>query len=407
MATAIGRTTRHMQVRVTTRSQRSHIYVPRDGVQRPVGAERERMSRRPDIILALAVLAMVLIGVVAVQSAGQIAVFARHEVVWVLIGGVVLLVTAQIDYRRWRQVALLGFIVAGALLALVLRFGVVAGGAQRWLAWGDFLSFQPGEIAKLAYIVFAADWLARRAEQPSWRTCWPMGLATCVVIGMLLLQNDLGTALVLTACALALFVIAGMPSRQLIPAFGAICLGGVVLVAGTPFRRARMLAFLHPLQCKSAISYHVCQSLLALGSGGLWGQGTGSELPATSYLPAPFTDSIYALIGEEWGFAGTMLVLALVAMLLWRGWHTACHVHDTFGKLLATSITCWLVTQACLNIGSNIAATPFTGVPLPFISYGGSSLVVSLAAVGILINISSQKGTGHEDHEISRRTRKF
>src|SRR5579884_2410728 len=144
MATAIGRTTRHMQVRVTTRSQRSHIYVPRDGVQRPVGAERERMSRRPDIILALAVL-------------------ARHEVVWVLIGGVVLLVTAQIDYRRWRQVALLGFIVAGALLALVLRFGVVAGGAQRWLAWGDFLSFQPGEIAKLAYIVFAADWLARRA----------------------------------------------------------------------------------------------------------------------------------------------------------------------------------------------------------------------------------------------------
>ncbi|HKD77194.1 MAG TPA: FtsW/RodA/SpoVE family cell cycle protein, partial [Ktedonobacterales bacterium] len=215
-----------------------------------------------------------------------------------------------------------------------------------------------------------------------------------------LLQNDLGTALVLAACALALLLIAGMPVRQLASAILSVCLMGVVLVAGTPFRRVRLLAFLHSLQCKSAISYHVCQSLLALGSGTLWGRGLGSGSQVASYLPAPFTDSIFALIGEELGFVGAMSVLLLVTMVLWRGWRIARGARDAFGALVATGITCWLVTQACMNIGSNIAATPFTGVPLPFISFGGSSLVVSLAACGILLNLSAQKDVRYQDHEI-------
>jgi cell division protein FtsW (lipid II flippase) len=393
MTAAIGRVTRHMPVHTATRPHRSRPHMHHDGAHRSAGVSREQMSQRPDVVLLLAVLTMVLFGVVIVQSASQTgdpSFFSRHQVVWALIGGVVMLATAQIDYRRWRQVALPGFIVSCALLALVLRLGAVVGGAQRWLALGDFLSFQPGEIAKLAYIIFAAGWLSLHRDPPAWRTNWPLALATCGVIGILLLQNDLGTALVVAACALALFLIAGMTARKLVPAILVAGLGGVMLVAGTPFRRARLLAFLHPLHCQSAISYHVCQSLLALGSGGLWGRGLDSGWQAANYLPAPFTDSIYALIGEELGFAGTMVVLTLVAVLLWRGWRIACDAPDAFGTLLATGITCWLVTQAFLNVGSSIAATPFTGVPLPFISFGGSSLVVSLAACGILLNLSSQ-----------------
>ncbi|MBA3826243.1 MAG: FtsW/RodA/SpoVE family cell cycle protein, partial [Ktedonobacterales bacterium] len=152
----------------------------------------------------------------------------------------------------------------------------------------------------------------------------------------------------------------------------------------------RILGFLHPLQCDAATSYHICQSLIALGSGGPLGRGLGDGLQKAGYLPAPFTDSIFAVIGEELGLWGGLLVLALVALLLWRGLHASTRAPDAQGAILAGGITCWLVTQALLNIGSSVAALPFTGVPLPFISFGGSSLVVSLAAVGVLLNISTQ-----------------
>jgi len=351
-------------------------------------------AARPDGVLLLTILAMVLLGMVMVQSASQFAdptdptAFARREWLWVGLGAVALAVTLRIDYHWWRRVSLPLLIGALALSAFVVHYGVNVGGAQRWIALGSVLSFQPSEVLKFAFVLFAAAHLT--GGRPSPRRFMQVGGGALVGLGLVLLQNDLGTTIVLAACAFAVCVIGGAPWLPLLATSAGGTLVGSLVIAATPFRRARMLGFLHPLQCDAATSYHICQSLIALGSGGPLGRGLGDGLQKAGYLPAPFTDSIFAVIGEELGLWGGLLVLALVALLLWRGLRASTRAPDAQGAILAGGITCWLVTQALLNIGSSVAALPFTGVPLPFISFGGSSLVVSLAAVGVLLNISAQ-----------------
>ena len=370
-----------------------------------VRAQQVAAATRPDTILLLTVVAMVLLGLIMVQSASQFVnpldptAFARRDALWVASGGVVLAVTSQIDYHRWRRLALPGIVTAVGLSGLVLRLGDSVGGAQRWLSLGSSFSFQPSEIAKLAFILFAADHLThQRSPWSIWRFL-PVTLAALALLGLVLLQNDLGTTMILAACAFVVCVMAGVAWWPLVLATGGALGAGTLAIIAAPFRRARILAFLHPLRCDLANSYHICQSLIALGSGGILGRGLGDGLEKSGYLPAPFTDSIYAVIGEELGFWGATLVLIFVALLLWRGLRTARNAPDAFGALLASGITCWLVVQASLNIGSSIAALPFTGVPLPFISFGGSSLVVSLAAVGVLLNISAQNAGRAAKHE--------
>ncbi len=361
--------------------------------------EHVAAAARPDAVLALVVLALVVLGLVMVQSASQFAdpidpgYFARRDLVWAALGGAALWLTSQTDYHRWRYFARPALALVIMLVLLTLRLSVAVGGAQRWLALGSFLSFQPSEIAKLALILFAADWLAHHSQRPSLRSALPVVLAAITLVGLVLWQNDLGTAIIIASCATTLLVVAGVPLAQLAPA-GAL-LGGVgtLVIAATPFRQARLSAFLHPLDCGSAVSYHVCQSLVSLGSGGLLGRGLGDSLQKAGYLPAPFTDSIFAVIGEELGLWGALLVIALFAVLLWRGLRVARRAPDAMGALLAAGVVSWLVTQAILNIGSSVAAIPFTGVPLPFVSFGGSSLIVSLAAVGIVLNISAQSAS--------------
>lgn len=363
-------------------------------------AQQVQAATQPDALLLLIVLAMLLLGLIMVQSASQLVdpldptAFARRDALWIALGGVALIVTSQVDYHWWRRVALPGLVGAVVLVAVVLRLGISVGGAQRWLAFGSNLSFQPSEIAKLAFILFAADQLTHQRAPWSLRRFWGVLAAAGILLGLVLLQNDLGTTMILAACAFVVCLLAGAPWWALVGAALATLGAGGAAIAAAPFRRARLAGFLHPLRCDLATSYHICQSLLALGSGGALGRGLGDSLQKGGYLPAPFTDSIFAVIGEELGFWGGLLVILLVGALLWRGMRAARQAPDLFGTLLAGGITCWLVVQACLNIGSSVAALPFTGVPLPFISFGGSSLIVAMAAIGMLLNISAQSA-GH------------
>ncbi len=351
----------------------------------PVAA-RLTALRRPgsvDYVLVLAVVMLLLLGLVMVYSASQFATpgdpgyWFRHQIVWAMLGGIALLVTSRVEYRLWRRVALPGMVLALVLLVAVLVAGHTIYGAQRWLHVGLF-SFQPSELTKLVLALYVADWLARKGDavRTVLNGLLPFAALTGVVLALILLQNDLGTSIVVAVLAIAMFYAAGANLLQLLPT---LVLGGLatfVLATGSSFRRARLDAFLHPLPagCADAASYQICQGLISLGSGGLFGRGLGDSVQKAGYLPNPFTDSIFAITGEELGLVGCLFILGLAP--------------DAFGALLACGLTCWLLAQAAINIGSVVDALPFTGVPLPFVSFGGSSLVTSLAAVGILLNIS-------------------
>ncbi len=377
------------------------------GAYAALHADRVARAVRPDPIAMLITFTLVVFGLVMVQSASQFAdpfdpgAIARRDLLWAAVGGLALAITTHVDYHRWRPFSRIVAVVAVILLGLVVKVGITVGGAQRWLALGHSITFQPSEIAKLAFILVGADLLARQNLHGA-----PLVVFLAIagtMIGLVLWQNDLGTALVLSAIALGLLIAAGIPWRQLILGGGAALSVGALSIVLSPFRRERVLAFLQvkmdasqsQLVCAAdGAAHHVCQSLLAIGSGGLFGRGLGHGIEKAGYLPAPFTDSIYAVIGEELGFVGAMLVILLFAALLWRGLRAARQAPDDFGALLAMGVTIWIGAQAILNIGSSVAALPFTGVPLPYISYGGSSLVVLLAAQGLLLNCSAQ-GNGH------------
>lgn len=358
---------------------------------------RLRQPGAVDYTLLLTVVALLLFGLVMVYSASQFAVtgdpgyWVRHQAIWMLLGSVALFVTSRVDYHFWRRVALPGMACTLVLLLVVVKVGHTAYGAQRWLHLGLF-SFQPSELTKLVLAIYVADWLVRAGDGV--RTLRsgliPFTIIMTLVLGLILLQNDMGTSLVVGGLALAMFFAAGAPLRQLLPTLGLVGLVFWGIATHTSFRRARLDAFLHPLPpgCMDATSYQVCQGLISLGSGGWLGRGLGTSVQKAGYLPNPFTDSIFAVIGEELGLLGCALLLGLVAVLAFRGLRIGRRAADAYGALLACGITCWLVVQAAINIGSVVNLIPFTGVPLPFVSFGGSSLVTSLAAIGILLNIS-------------------
>jgi cell division protein FtsW len=369
------------------------------GMRSPLAARFAALNRpgAPDYLLAIAVTALLLLGLVMVYSASQLAqpndpgYWFRHQLVWAGIGLAALLVTSRVDYHVWRRVALPGMVIAVAPLLLVLIAGHTAYGAQRWLHAGIF-SFQPSELTKLALAIYVADWLVRKGDHV--RTVrdglLPFAALTGLVLILILLQNDMGTTVVVAALALAMFYAAGANLLQLLPTLGLGILGLLLLAARSGFRRARLDAFLHPLppNCADPASYQICQGLISLGSGGIFGRGLGDSVQKAGYLPNPFTDSIFAITGEELGLLGCALVLGLFGLLAFRGLRASRRAPDAYGALLACGITCWLIVQAAVNIGSVVDLIPFTGVPLPFVSFGGSSLVTALAAVGILLNIS-------------------
>lgn len=357
-----------------------------------------RVAGKIDAWLLVIVLMLLCIGLVMVYSAssflaerdyGDASYFFQKQLIWALLGMVVMFVTMRIDYRYWRRISLPGMVIVLPLLVIVLVAGTSVNGASRWLGFGSFFSFQPSELTKLVLALYIADWLARKGKQVG---TFLYGLAPFVILvglilGLVLLENDMGTAVIIAGLATTMFFTAGANLIQFFLAM--VCGGGIFLTqALRGYRYYRLMGFLDPFKNVTTINLQLYQSLLALGSGGWFGLGLGASRQKTGYLPFPYINSIFAIIGEELGFIGCAIIVILFLFLAFRGFRLARRTQDIYGALLATGITTWLILQAMINIGSSTGSIPYTGVPLPFITYGGSSLVITMAAIGVLLNIS-------------------
>ncbi|HEX2118905.1 MAG TPA: putative lipid II flippase FtsW [Acidimicrobiales bacterium] len=329
----------------------------------------------------------------ALRSYGGAWVFFQRQAVWVALGALALAGTAALDYHRWRKAVIPLLCVTFVLLVLVLvpGVGITAGGSSRWLGT-DSLRVQPSELAKLAVLLFGADLLARRADLVGdWRHVMrPLLLTTGLVAALVLLQPDMGTAMLMVVVVLVLLFVGGVP---LVPMAGLGVVTGVsavFLAKAESYRWARVASFRDPFEDFSHTGYQVAQSLVALGTGHLGGVGLGASRAKWGFLPNAHTDFIFAIVGEELGLIGTFLVVGLFVTFAVLGVRTALRAPDRFGSLVAAGVTAWVCAQAVVNMGAVTSLLPVTGVPLPFVSFGGSSLVVTMAATGILINIARQ-----------------
>ena len=357
--------------------------------------------RTPGYALLLAVVGVLMVvGLVMVLSASSVTSVRQYgstwsvflkQVLWVAVGVGALVVTQRVDHRRWRVLTGPLLVLAAVLLLLVLipGVGVRVYGSSRWLGFGPF-RIQPSELAKLALLLYAADLLGRRADRMDdvRFTLRPVLVVTSVFVALVMLQPDMGTTMVICAIALAVLFVAGTP---LVP-LAAVAVAGtgasLVLAMGEGYRRARLLAFLDPSADPSNTGYHTLQSLNALGEGGIGGVGLGAGRAKYGFLPNAHTDFIFAVLGEEAGLIGAILVVALFCAFAVLGVRTAVRAPDRFGMLLAAGVTAWVCGQAFVNIGAVIGLLPVTGVPLPFVSAGGSSMVVTMAGVGMLLNVA-------------------
>jgi cell division protein FtsW len=352
-------------------------------------------------LLLLVTLALVAFGLVMVYSAtsasaalanGDSSYYLRKQGLYALVGVALLLIARRSGYRSLRHLApLLVLVSIGSLLA-VLAVGQTINGARRWLQLGPAV-FQPSELAKLALLVFAAAYLARRpAPQSLGELIKPLGLVTGIVCALLLAEPDLGTAITIVVMMGGILAVSGAPGRVL-GAAGILCAGLVLAAAWMePYRRARLLSFLNPWDDAQGAGYQIVQAMIGMGSGGLFGVGLGQSVLKANYLPEAHTDMIFAIIGEELGLVGTTAVIAAYAAFAYAGFRVALACRDPFGKRLAAGVTTLVCGQAAINIAAVMGAAPLTGITLPFVSYGGSSLVVGLAAVGILLNIAGDNG---------------
>jgi cell division protein FtsW len=359
-----------------------------------------RVAGKIDSWLLVIILALLCVGLVMVYSASSFiaahafsdsSYYFQRQLLAAFFGVVVMLVTMRVDYRHWRRFSLIGLLVALPLLVLVLIIGKNIYGASRWIVIGSAFSFQPSELVKLVLALYIADWLARKGNQVGTVLYGliPFVILVGLILGLVLLENDMGTAIIIAALATAMFFTAGANIVQFLLAMGC---GGLIFLtqAFHGYRHYRLLGFMDPFNPNylTSINLQLYQSLLGLGSGGWFGVGLGASRQKTGFLPFPYIDSIFAIIGEELGFIGSAMIVILFLGLAFRGFRLARRTQDVYGALLATGITTWLVLQAIINIGATTGSIPYTGVPLPFISYGGTSLVISMAAVGVLLNIS-------------------
>ena len=367
------------------------------------GPERER--HEPDHLLLVAIVALAALGSLMIYSsgAGQIAWqpdgnllgTVLPDLSWTLLGLCVMLILLRIDYRWLRMVSVPGYLAAVLLLVAVLLPGVgyEFGGSTRSLHLGSLPSIHPAEFAKLALVVYLAHWMARRGEAIGsfLHGMLPFLVLIAPVILLVAVEPDLGTTGVLTLSAFTMFFVAGASVVQLLAMVPLGIVAVAIYVMHNAYQMNRITSFWDPLVLASTSGYHAAQGLLALSLGGLMGSGLGqSRGPGGLNLPEASNDFIFALIGQELGLVGGVLVIGLFLFFAWRGVRIALAAPDTFGALLAVGITAWLTIQAFINIGVVLALLPVTGITLPFVSSGGSSMVVSFAAVGILLSISRE-----------------
>lgn len=354
----------------------------------------------PDLLIFVTVITLLSIGVIMVASASSVMAydeygdpyyFFKRQAIWAVLGIAAMIVTMNIDYRLWKRLAVP--IAFGALFLLVVvlvpGIGKVVNGSRRWIGLGP-VGVQPSEIAKLATVIGLSRYLsAKRGTMASFFSGLLPPLAVVgLVCGLILLEPDMGTAVAIALVSVVLLFIGGANFWHLV-SLGVLASPGVwLLIAKEPYRMRRWTAFLNPWKDPLDSGFHIIQSLLALGSGGIFGLGLGRSRQKFHYLPEQHTDFIFAVLGEELGFIGAAGVVALFALFAWRGYKVALTAQDVFGSLLAAGITTMIAAQAALNIGVVSGCLPVTGMTLPFISSGGSSLTIMLAGVGILLNIS-------------------
>ena len=377
---------------------------PRDSGISVAAAPRPRsfettQHRRPDYWVLAAVISLCLIGLVMVYSASYAEALAMdppNPAYWalkhlqsLLTGGVLLVVFMAVPYQFWRRFSVPAMGLTLLMLVLVLiapeSLSPEKNGAHRWL-----LFLQPSEVCKLVLVLYISDWLSQKGQKVRNLAYGliPFGVVMGIVAFLVMREPDMGTTLVLVTIGVSIFFIAG---AHMIHFLGSMVMGGFVfylLMFTASYRSNRLSAFIDPWSDPLGLGYHSTQSLMALGSGGVFGLGLGASRQKFGWLPEQFTDTIFAVLGQEWGFLGALVVLALFGLLIARGTRVALHARDSYGSLLATGITAWIGVQALVNIGSVAGAIPFTGITLPFISYGGTSLAVTMAGVGLLLNIS-------------------
>lgn len=357
------------------------------------------MADRKLFILTLVLTALGLMVVANASSPAALSNFSdrfyyvKQQAIWGLIGISALLIASNIRYSFWEKIATPLFIASIVLLVMVLvpGVGVKVMGARRWIVFGT-ISFQPSEFVKLALSIYIAKVAA--SEKGSFSYFLPIA----VVGALIMLQPDLGTTLVVAAAAMAQVFVSGV---SLLHFFGALATGTLasfILIMTSSYRRDRLMTFLQQSKDPLGKSYHIRQVLLALGSGGLFGVGLGQSRQKFLFLPEAATDSIFAVVAEELGFIGGVALIALFLVFIFRGLKIATAAPDRFSKVLATGIIVWIGAQIFLNIGSMVALVPLTGVPLPFFSYGGSALTMTLIATGILLNISKYESKQKTRH---------
>ena len=368
----------------------------------------QRERHQPDWSILVAVVALAAIGILMVYSSSAMRSYIQQDdslaivgpqILWAALGLVAMLVMMRVDYRFLRLVSLPAYLVGVVFLVLVFvpSLNRVVGGSARWLVLGPLPAIHPAEIAKLTLIIYLAHWMASRGTRISGIRSGtvPFLLIALPIIILVFREPDLGTTTVIAATAFTMFFVAGARLWQ----FGALAiLGalGVIVVGLRDYQITRIRTFIDPWQDPLGAGFHTIQGLLALGLGGIFGAGLGeSKLAGGLYLPNAWNDFIFAIIGEEFGLIGAATVVALFVVLAYAGMRTAVRAPDTFGALLATGITAWLCIQAFINIGVVVALLPVTGITLPFISAGGSSLIISFAAVGILLSISRETVERH------------
>jgi cell division protein FtsW len=369
---------------------------------RPKGGVR-RDRHEPAYALLLAVVALTALGIVMVYSASSVRSYFQsadpaaqglEQLVWAGIGFSGLFVASRIDFRHLRYLAIPFYVITLALLVAVLIPGIGSeiNGSRRWIVISGFGSLQPAEFAKLAIILYLAHWLDRRGREAGsfWNGFIPFGLLVAPGFFLIAMEPDLGTAAVYAVIALSVFFMGGANLLYLGVVAAGAAAAAWLMISATSYQLARVQTFLDPFRDPLGAGYNTIQGLLALGLGGITGLGLGESRMKYLYLPAPSTDFIFAIIGEEWGLVGSLAVVALFLVIAYQGYRIAITAPDTFSALVACGITTWLVVQACVNVMVVTALMPVTGIPLPFISAGGSALTINLAAVGILLSISRE-----------------
>ena len=352
-------------------------------------------------LLVLVTLGLVAFGLVMVYSATSAPAalartdpmsYLKKQGVYALLGVGLMMAATRFDYRRLRLLAPSLLISALFLCLAVLAIGTRVNGARRWIAFGS-ATFQPSELAKVALAIWVASYLSRRRAPQTVKDLWrPIGMLLCCFCALVLAEPDLGTAIAIVIVVAVILLVSGTPGRTLSLGAGIIAGLGLAAIVFSPYRRARFFSFLDPWHDALGAGFQTVQAMISLGSGGVFGVGLGQGVGKVNYLPEAHTDMIMAVIGEELGLVGVAGVIAAFAAFAYAGLRIALACKDPFGKRLAAGLVALVSGQALINLAAVLGLAPLTGIPLPFISYGGSSLVVALLSVGILLNIAGAHG---------------